>query len=48
MVQMHKQLLSCHFYRQTKLDCELLEEEGIMDYSLLVGLQVKGSCQGDN
>ncbi|KAL0726184.1 hypothetical protein Bca4012_022277 [Brassica carinata] len=32
--------------RQTKLDCELLEEEGIMDYSLMLGLQVKGSCQG--
>nr|AAB61030.1 similar to phosphatidylinositol-4-phosphate -kinase type II [Arabidopsis thaliana] len=32
--------------KQTKLDCELLEEEGIMDYSLLVGLQSKGSCQG--
>ncbi|CAH8323745.1 unnamed protein product [Eruca vesicaria subsp. sativa] len=29
--------------RQTKLDCELLEEQGIMDYSLLVGLQVKDS-----
>jgi len=24
-----------------------LEEEGIMDYSLLVGLQSKGSCQGN-
>lgn len=32
--------------RQTKLDCELLEDEGIMDYSLMLGLQVKGSCQG--
>ncbi|XP_002872905.2 putative phosphatidylinositol 4-phosphate 5-kinase 11 [Arabidopsis lyrata subsp. lyrata] len=32
--------------KQTKIDCELLEEEGIMDYSLLVGLQSKGSCQG--
>lgn len=33
-------------HRQTKLDCELLEDEGIMDYSLMLGLQVKGSCQG--
>ncbi|KAF8107124.1 hypothetical protein N665_0126s0042 [Sinapis alba] len=33
--------------KQTKLDCELLEEQGIMDYSLLVGLQVKeSSSQG--
>ncbi|EOA22580.1 hypothetical protein CARUB_v10003246mg [Capsella rubella] len=32
--------------KQTKLDCELLEEEGIMDYSLLVGLQAQESCQG--
>ncbi|XP_024009901.1 putative phosphatidylinositol 4-phosphate 5-kinase 11 [Eutrema salsugineum] len=31
--------------KQTKLDCELLEEEGIMDYSLLIGLQVKESYQ---
>ncbi|KAG2260960.1 hypothetical protein Bca52824_080254 [Brassica carinata] len=49
--------LDFHFYvdslarhrllsEQTKLDCELLEEEGIMDYSLMLGLQVKGSCQG--
>ncbi|XP_018453905.1 putative phosphatidylinositol 4-phosphate 5-kinase 11 [Raphanus sativus] len=39
--------------KQTKLDCELLEEQGIMDYSLLVGLQVKelssqGSVNGVN
>lgn len=33
--------------RQTKLDCELLEDEGIMDYSLMLGLQVKGSCHGE-
>ncbi|AEE27290.1 Phosphatidylinositol-4-phosphate 5-kinase core [Arabidopsis suecica] len=32
--------------KQTKLDCELLEDEGIMDYSLMLGLQVKGSCHG--
>ncbi|KAG5381421.1 hypothetical protein IGI04_032891 [Brassica rapa subsp. trilocularis] len=33
--------------KQTKLDCDLLEEQGIMDYSLLVGLQVKeSSTQG--
>ncbi|KAJ4876698.1 putative phosphatidylinositol 4-phosphate 5-kinase 11 [Raphanus sativus] len=33
--------------KQTKLDCELLEEQGIMNYSLLVGLQVKeSSSQG--
>ncbi|CAN6973031.1 unnamed protein product [Brassica oleracea var. botrytis] len=32
--------------KQTKLDCELLEDEGIMDYSLMLGLQVKCSCQG--
>ncbi|XP_010457124.1 PREDICTED: phosphatidylinositol 4-phosphate 5-kinase 10 [Camelina sativa] len=32
--------------KQAKLDCELLEDEGIMDYSLMLGLQVKGSCQG--
>ncbi|XP_019085056.1 PREDICTED: putative phosphatidylinositol 4-phosphate 5-kinase 11 [Camelina sativa] len=32
--------------KQTKLDCELLEEEGIMDYSLLVGLQAQESCPG--
>ncbi|CAN8310880.1 unnamed protein product [Cochlearia groenlandica] len=48
--------LEFHFYvdslarhrllKQTKLDCELLEDEGIMDYSLMLGLQVKGSCQG--
>ncbi|RID39971.1 hypothetical protein BRARA_J00046 [Brassica rapa] len=48
--------LDFHFYvdslarhrllKQTKLDCELLEDEGIMDYSLMLGLQVKGSCQG--
>ncbi|KAF8086652.1 hypothetical protein N665_0615s0002 [Sinapis alba] len=48
--------LDFHFYvdslarhrllKQTKLDCELLENEGIMDYSLMLGLQVKGSCQG--
>ncbi|CAH8323809.1 unnamed protein product [Eruca vesicaria subsp. sativa] len=29
--------------RQTNLDCELLEEHDIMDYSLLVGLQAKDS-----
>ncbi|KAL0845947.1 hypothetical protein Bca101_019193 [Brassica carinata] len=29
--------------KQTKVDCDLLEEQGIMDYSLLVGLQVKDS-----
>ncbi|CAA7040237.1 unnamed protein product, partial [Microthlaspi erraticum] len=39
--------------KQTKLDCELLEKEGIMDYSLLIGLQVKeesyeGSLDGVN
>ncbi|KAL0700469.1 hypothetical protein Bca4012_056591 [Brassica carinata] len=48
--------LDFHFYvdslarhrllKQTKMDCELLEDEGIMDYSLMLGLQVKGSCQG--
>ncbi|KAG5391290.1 hypothetical protein IGI04_032831 [Brassica rapa subsp. trilocularis] len=48
--------LDFHFYvdslarhrllKQTKLDCELLEDQGIMDYSLMLGLQVKGSCQG--
>ncbi|CAN6804742.1 unnamed protein product [Brassica oleracea] len=48
--------LDFHFYvdslarhrllKQTKLDCELLEDEGIMDYSLMLGLQVKCSCQG--
>uniref|UniRef100_A0A0D3AZ66 1-phosphatidylinositol-4-phosphate 5-kinase n=1 Tax=Brassica oleracea var. oleracea TaxID=109376 RepID=A0A0D3AZ66_BRAOL len=41
--------LDFHFYvdslarhrllKQTKLDCELLEDEGIMDYSLMLGLQ---------
>lgn len=47
MIQMLKQNGSCHYYRQTKLDCDLLEEQGIMDYSLLVGLQVKeSSTQG--
>ncbi|KAJ0265201.1 putative phosphatidylinositol 4-phosphate 5-kinase 11 [Hirschfeldia incana] len=39
--------------KQTKIDCELLEKQGIMDYSLLVGLQVKessseGSVNGVN
>ncbi|KAF2555568.1 hypothetical protein F2Q68_00012688 [Brassica cretica] len=48
--------LDFHFYvdslarhrllKQTKLDCELLEDEGIMDYSLMLGLQVKGSTDG--
>lgn len=47
MIQMLKQNGSCHYYRQTKLDCDLLEEQGIMDYSLLIGLQVKeSSSQG--
>ncbi|XP_010522930.1 PREDICTED: phosphatidylinositol 4-phosphate 5-kinase 10-like [Tarenaya hassleriana] len=32
--------------KQAKLDCELLEAEGIMDYSLMLGVQVKGSCPG--
>lgn len=47
MIQMLKRKGSYH-YRQTKLDCALLEEEGIMDYSLLVGVQVKEeSYEGD-
>ncbi|XVE73773.1 hypothetical protein DITRI_Ditri11bG0145100 [Diplodiscus trichospermus] len=32
--------------KQIKHDCAFLEAEGIMDYSLMLGLHVKGSSQG--
>ncbi|XP_062204213.1 phosphatidylinositol 4-phosphate 5-kinase 6-like isoform X1 [Phragmites australis] len=32
------------FYRQVDKDCELLEQERIMDYSLLVGVHFKDRC----
>lgn len=32
--------------RQIKHDCEFLEAEGIMDYSLLLGIHVETSHQG--
>lgn len=36
------------FCRQIDRDCELLEQEGIMDYSLLVGIHFKDiSSEGD-
>jgi 1-phosphatidylinositol-4-phosphate 5-kinase len=35
-------------HRQIDRDCELLEQEGIMDYSLLVGIHFKDiSPEGD-
>ncbi|XP_010556576.1 PREDICTED: phosphatidylinositol 4-phosphate 5-kinase 10-like isoform X2 [Tarenaya hassleriana] len=39
-------LIRRRLIKQTKLDCELLQAEGIMDYSLMLGVQVKGPCQG--
>lgn len=36
------------YHRQIDRDCELLEQEGIMDYSLLVGIHFKDiSVDGD-
>ncbi|CAI0469856.1 unnamed protein product, partial [Linum tenue] len=37
----HERLLS-----QIKSDCEFLETEGVMDYSLCLGVPLKDSCQG--
>ena len=33
------------FSRQVDKDCELLEQEGIMDYSLLLGIHFKNISQ---
>ena len=33
-------------HRQVDKDCELLEQERIMDYSLLVGIHFKDRCKG--
>jgi hypothetical protein len=34
--------------RQVGKDCELLEQERIMDYSLLVGIHFKGRCKDND
>ncbi|XP_022769727.1 phosphatidylinositol 4-phosphate 5-kinase 10-like [Durio zibethinus] len=39
-------LIRDRLLKQIKHDCAFLEAEGIMDYSLLLGLHVKGSPQG--
>ncbi|TVU03526.1 hypothetical protein EJB05_50922, partial [Eragrostis curvula] len=36
------------FCRQVDKDCELLEQERIMDYSMLVGIHFKDRCKDDN
>ena len=33
------------FYRQVEKDCEFLEAERIMDYSLLVGVHFRGPSE---
>ena len=37
----------CLLLRQLDRDCEFLEAEGIMDYSLLIGLHFRDDCSVD-
>jgi len=39
--------MCCLLLRQVDRDCEFLEAEGIMDYSLLIGLHFRDDCSVD-
>ena len=44
-LELHSDLMHNFFCRQVDRDCELLEQERIMDYSLLVGVHFREVSQ---